>query len=586
LVRPRAHLAPIAFWAGLALACSTRPSFEPGDECELNNECAPSLVCRLGRCRVECRAERDCPFGLDCVRDPSGLGACTLESEASCTLASECGDPFLVCRFGRCTNACESDVDCPPGARCEPDDSGMLGCRDVSMTECELNSDCPEPLICAPDDRCREQCRTDRDCRDGTKCQVRDGLRVCGLPTEEDAGAPGSDAGTDAGDDRDGGADAGPAPVDGGADAGVDAGMMAGADGPPRMGGGLAHHCAQRAATAELYCWGDNTSGQLGDGTMSDRDVPVRVGLTGVTLASGGADHSCAVDGSGLHCWGANDRGQLGIGSPSGPQPTPQSVAGLPAVPDDLALGSDHTCAIADGRLFCWGDDQRGQIATGTTSMTPVASPTEVTLPATPERVSSFGSTVCARLSDGRVMCWGDNGNGQVGNGATSGQVTSPFEVTEVRGATHVVAGTTHTCAVLAGEVWCWGNNSFGQLGDGVGAGSRGTPMRTNAFAGTPRQIALGSTHTCARTASTVFCWGDNFLGQAGLDNGTAMGIMLATPMEVTSLGLVDELAAGSNHTCARDAAGVRCFGDNSTGQLGAGTTGGDQWMPQTVMLP
>lgn len=174
--------------------CGGRPMFEPGEECELNTECVAPLVCRLGRCRIECRAQRDCSAGLDCVRDEDKLGACQLEEEASCTLASECPD-ILVCRHGRCTNACEADVDCPPGARCDEDESGMLGCRDVAGRECMLNSDCVDAgLICAPDGRCREPCRADRDCRDGAICDTVVSPTVC-VPPEPDAG---SDGGADA----------------------------------------------------------------------------------------------------------------------------------------------------------------------------------------------------------------------------------------------------------------------------------------------------------------------------------------------------------------------------------------------------
>ncbi|MEZ4315848.1 MAG: hypothetical protein R3F61_00015, partial [Myxococcota bacterium] len=279
-------------WALLATACSARPSFDPGGECELNTECAAHLVCRLGRCRVECREERDCSIGLECVRDPAGLGACTLPEEAECALSSEC-PAFLVCRFGRCTNACENDVDCPPGARCETDDSGMPGCRDVADTECALNSDCDAPYICAPDRRCREECRTDRDCRDGTVCLDTMSPTMCGFPPDGVDAGP-ADGGTDAGDTDAGGMDAGMVDagmVDAGmVDAGSDAGMMAAAPpAPPLMGGGLGHTCAARSPT-DLRCWGLDTDGQIGNGTTTPSvTVPYALGLSGVTIATGGA---------------------------------------------------------------------------------------------------------------------------------------------------------------------------------------------------------------------------------------------------------------------------------------------------------
>ncbi|MBX3270224.1 MAG: hypothetical protein KF729_08180 [Sandaracinaceae bacterium] len=560
----------------LAGACAPRPSYDPGGQCELNTECSARLVCRLGRCRVECREMRDCAVGLECVRDRDGLGACQLPEETSCALASECPD-FLVCRFGRCTNACERDVDCPPGARCQPDDAGMLGCRDVADTECQLNSDCAAPYICTPDRRCREQCRTDRDCRDGTRCDTASAPTVCVVP------APANDAGTerDAGTAMDAGDDGGP---DASTDAGEDGGTMAPiGPGPPSMGGGFGHTCAARAPD-DLRCWGLNTEGQIGDGTTSPAPSPFRHALSGVTMASGGAAHTCAVSASGLACWGANEQGQLGIGAAGARRTSPASVGGLPSAPTDLALGANHTCAIASDRLFCWGDDRSGQLGGGAVSATPVPSPREVALPAAPVQVSAFGGHTCARVRDGRVYCWGENADGQVGSGTIGADIPTPTEVPEARGASHVAAGTTHTCAIVGADVLCWGNNNLGQLGDGTMGPSRGRPMPTMPLGAAALQIALGSTHSCARTAAQVFCWGDNFSGQTGSPTGGATGWRVLEPAAVSGLGATDEVVGGSNHSCARTGASVSCWGSNTDGQLGS--AGADTHVPRAVSWP
>ncbi len=180
----------VAVALGLALAgCSERPVLRTGEGCALNSDCESPLVCRLERCRRECASNRDCDIGSSCVFDEDGLGSCTVESEGTCTLTSECPEP-LVCRFGRCTNECEADDDCPAGSACETRD-GERGCFDPAEEDCTLHSDCAETQMCAVDGRCREQCREDRDCRGDERCTGEPGERVCVSPM--------SDAGVDAG---------------------------------------------------------------------------------------------------------------------------------------------------------------------------------------------------------------------------------------------------------------------------------------------------------------------------------------------------------------------------------------------------
>jgi hypothetical protein len=177
------------YWSTFAVmfvltACAARPRVELGAECELTAECAAPLVCRLERCRAECRSNRDCRDGLACFRE-NGFGVCELEYE-TCVLSSDCPES-LVCLAGRCANACETTVDCPSGMECVAGPSGGRGCRDDSA-ECQFHTQCEEWEFCAPDHRCREQCRTDRDCRDGAVCRGEELMRVCIFPTPQDGG--------------------------------------------------------------------------------------------------------------------------------------------------------------------------------------------------------------------------------------------------------------------------------------------------------------------------------------------------------------------------------------------------------------
>lgn len=550
----------VAALAALA-ACTPRPGFAPGDDCELNTECSSPLVCRLGHCRIECRAQRDCGPGLECVRDALGLGACQLPSEAECSLTSDCPEP-LVCHFGRCTNECGDDRDCPPGARCTTDESGNRGCRDEATTQCQLHSECERIMgqgyICAVDGRCRVPCITDWDCSDGRRCLRREsGMPYCGYPEEGgmDGGAPPPDASA----------------PDAGTDGGPDAAIVTPPD-PPRMAAGQYTTCAAPAG-ADLHCWGDNADGQIGDGTTMRRLVPTAVfGGSEAGLAGVGQGHACAVLGGSLHCWGRNDFGQLGLGTVSSDDElSPRPVTGLPAgIVEDLSLGAQHTCAIVSGALYCWGRNNAGQLGIGDTAPQS-ESPTLVSgLRGRPVEVATFSQHTCVRLDDGRVDCFGSNGWGQLGNGGTAPS-PSPTPVASITDAVDLATGGSHTCALRAtGTVECWGSGALGQLGNG-GTDPSPTPTPTVPIPEPVLQIDAGSAHTCARTASAVYCWGANGDGQCGRNRSTEP--VVHSPAPVAGLTAVAEVRAGSNHTCVHvSGTSLSCFGQNTRGQLGDGT--------------
>ncbi len=574
----------------LALACSSRPSFEPGAECQLNTECQAPLVCRLGHCRVECRSQRDCPPELECVRDERGLGACQLPKETDCTLSSECED-FLVCHYGRCTNACVNDRDCPAGSHCTEQPGGGHGCRDESTVECELNSDCErvmgqEGYICANDGRCRVACRTDWDCSDGRACLLGESPPVCGWPAPDGGVMDASmDGGPDASPDASGAADAAS-----GADAGTDGGVMVSPPLPPRLAAGHQSSCAA-LATGGPRCWGNNASGQLGDGTTTMRTSATPVmGLASASVLGVGQGHACALDGSTLSCWGSNASGELGLGSttPSSSS-SPLAVTALPSgTVEDVSLGAGHSCAIVEGALYCWGDNGEGQLGLG--DRTPRPAPTAVALPGAERalRVDSFSVHTCALLASGAVACFGDNTENQVHAGATTSDALSPMIVPGIADAADVATGSAHTCVLRRdGTVWCWGSSFAGQIGDGV---FRPVPMPvtsptpTAAIPDVVVQITAGSAHNCALTrGGLVYCWGDNSAGQVGRDS--ALEFMLDEPTLLGGLTAVGEVAAGSFHTCVRTDAGTHlCLGDNTWGQLGR--TGASSHTPMPVVWP
>lgn len=129
------------------------------------------------------------------------------------------------------------------------------------------------------------------------------------------------------------------------------------------------HHTCALLMEGTVMCWGYNLYGQLGDGTTKDSRVPVQVlGLGVATGLAAGFGHTCALVDGGVRCWGSNARGQLGSGSIGTDSNDPTEVGGLSAGVTAVAAGHVHTCAVADGKMFCWGSNDFGQLGTGTTN--------------------------------------------------------------------------------------------------------------------------------------------------------------------------------------------------------------------------
>jgi alpha-tubulin suppressor-like RCC1 family protein len=269
-----------------------------------------------------------------------------------------------------------------------------------------------------------------------------------------------------------------------------------------------------------VKCWGDNSSGQLGSGsTASSSNVPVAVsGLSsGVDTVAAGDAHTCAVTKAGaVKCWGDNSYGQLGDGSATNSNIT-VSATGVPLV-SQVAVGSNFTCVLTmAGGVKCFGYNGNGQLGDGTsTSRKTPADVTGLTAGVTGLSANQYGA--CAVLASGGVKCWGYNGYGQLGNGSTSSSYT-PVDVTGITTAGSVAMGGMHACAVLrTGEVKCWGYGGYGQLGNGSSSSSY-TPVSVSGSTCGPAytSIALGYGHTCALMSSGgVSCWGYGGYGQLG----------------------------------------------------------------------
>lgn len=341
------------------------------------------------------------------------------------------------------------------------------------------------------------------------------------------------------------------------------------------------HSCAE-TNQGGVRCWGANNYGQLGDGTTVDKSAPryfdILTGSPNQIVA--GWEHTCALlQNGGVRCWGLNSSGELGDGT-NVQKNAPTSVSGYEwSGVAQIAAGSAHTCALlTTGGVKCWGFNSYGQIGDGTTA--DKNTPTYVSgLESGVAQIVAAGNHTCALLTAGGVKCWGRNYSGQLGDG-TNIDKNTPTSVSGLdSGVAQLEGGTFHTCALLTtGGVMCWGDNYNGQLGDGTWV-SKNLPTAVSALTSGVTQVVAGQVHTCALlTTGDVKCWGYNGDGEIG--DGTTL--KKNSPTAVTTG--VTHLAAGSFHTCALYTPwGLKCWGDNSSGQLGDRTTE-NKLLPTTVL--
>jgi len=336
--------------------------------------------------------------------------------------------------------------------------------------------------------------------------------------------------------------------------------------------GGM-HSCGI-TESASLYCWGRNDQGQVGDGTTSDRALPVAVGTNLKWRAvSAGRAHSCAITTDGAtYCWGSSIAGQLGSDT-LGTMTAPFRIEKAPPFVK-VSSGETHTCAITTGgKLYCWGENLHGEL--GSSVISKYAAVAQVAPQLTWARVSAGLHNTCAITIDGKLYCWGLNNGGGIGVEADDacdvdgegGLCALPLRQPADSLRFSVVAtGVTHSCAIAGdGVLYCWGSNEQGQLGSGFRE-----PLGPTPVTGEQRWIAVsaGKDFTCALTKGGVAqCWG------AGDDGQLAGGAADATvPAPVAGSVRFTSITSGTAHTCALSTDHlVYCWGSNGNGQLGTG---------------
>ncbi|NNK49067.1 MAG: hypothetical protein HKP01_09365 [Gemmatimonadetes bacterium] len=338
---------------------------------------------------------------------------------------------------------------------------------------------------------------------------------------------------------------------------------------------GYFHSCGLTPA-GTAYCWGGNTWGTLGDGSLTASNRPVRVaGGHRFEAIEAGAGHTCGVTNSGqVYCWGLNDEGQAGADWVTRgivePLPLPGSQFWV-----EVSAGHDHSCALTNtGVAWCWGDNVTGHLGSGdpiNRSFQPVlvASPVAFTTV-----VAGYYQS-CALAESGQMYCWGRNDQGQIGDGSSQNRFT-PVPVAGDLTFRALGGGDAFMCGITTGgSTWCWGSNRNGELGD-PNLPNQVVPVEVDGLPELRRVYGAGGAFTlpsapayaCGLTASgEAWCWGGTIRG--GLWEGPTDG-----PVRVESGIRFRNLGLGAEHLCGVTSEGwAFCGGANYAGQLGDGTS-------------
>lgn len=335
------------------------------------------------------------------------------------------------------------------------------------------------------------------------------------------------------------------------------------------VGAGQFHACAVRSDKT-LWCWGHNTSGQIGTGTNDTfflRPAQSGNGTDWVSVTAGGS-FTCALDGSRqVSCFGANGSGQVGDGTTSN-RSSPTPVAGGAADWTAVDSGANHSCGIRlDGSIHCWGANARGQI--GDNSTNTATSPTPVSATGPWLSVSAGSEFTCAVKGDHTIWCWGLGTSRQLGDGKNVNSSVPVQEKTLATDWASVSAGNAYACAVKqSGARWCWGLNTLGQAADGTTTNIMDPKVVDSVT--TWKRIEAGDFASCAlQTDNSLWCWGDGSMGQTAQPGAETTAL---APVRVGTDADWTQITGGLRFACGLRADGVvRCWGNASRAALGLG---------------
>jgi alpha-tubulin suppressor-like RCC1 family protein len=316
-----------------------------------------------------------------------------------------------------------------------------------------------------------------------------------------------------------------------------------------------------------LKCWGANGGGATAapaSGDFLSTTPQVTDSPKTYTHISTGNEATCGLSQGNIRCWGSNINGALGINVAT------TNIAPFTLDPTNtyslVSVGpGNNSCAISANKLKCWGNNDSGQVGNGTLG-------TVQTTPLAIDNATSYSQVrmgvfhACGLTTGNALRCWGSNTVGQLGDGTLNESLT-PKTITSGTAYLQLSVGYFSSCAITSSNVLkCWGAGDYGVLGNGA-VGVYNTPQTIDSGI-SYSQVSVGEYHACGivKTTGVLKCWGDNSWGQLG--NGTRDFSLL--PTVIDSGTAYTSVSAGENHTCGITTAGtLKCWGENSSAQLG-----------------
>ena len=349
-------------------------------------------------------------------------------------------------------------------------------------------------------------------------------------------------------------------------------------------------------ASGAAYCWGSNQFGKIGNNSTVSSAMPVPVDTSGVlagkilTTIDVGASHTCAIASNSAYCWGDNSQGQLG------PQSTVISKSLTPVASDttnlllgksvtDISAGGNSSCAVANSEAYCWGDNSQGQLGNATTRTTNTITNVDKSGALNNKSITaiSVSSLRTCAIAGSAAYCWGSNKDGGLGNNSLVSS-TTPVAVNTSgilanSSVTELSVSDSNSCVISNNAAICWGTNSFGQVGNSTFVNSYVPSLISteSIFSGsTVTSLSINNVSACSVVSGKAYCWGDNSMNNLGILGSPSTSYL---PTQVNTTGVLankylTQISLSNRHACALATDGTAfCWGDNSYGQLGIGTT-------------